>query len=75
MKNKCTGSVILYALQEYIGEEKDLLYKERVYLNQEETTLQFELDQQPNRATIDPLRLLIDRIYDDNTKTVSLAEE
>jgi len=33
--------------------------------------LTFTLEKKPVRAAIDPLRLLIDRISDDNVKTVS----
>ena len=53
-------------------EEKELLYTERIFFDQENIKLEFTLDMQPASAAIDPLRLLIDRIYDDNVKNLSL---
>lgn len=52
------------------SEEKELLYKERVFFDQENSQLKFTLDELPKKAAIDPLRLLIDRVYKDNRKTV-----
>ena len=52
-------------------EEEELFFRERVYLTKEKTELKFTLEKRPVRAAIDPLRLLIDRISDDNVKTVS----
>lgn len=52
--------------------EKELVLKERVYLDQENITLEYTLDEMPAKAVIDPLRILIDRVYDDNVKSVSL---
>src|SRR6056297_836229 len=51
-------------------EEEQLFFRERVYLTKEKTELTFTLEKRPVRAAIDPLRLLIDRISDDNVKTV-----
>lgn len=53
-------------------EEETLLYRERILFDQESIKLEFTLDTLPARAAIDPLRLLIDRIYDDNAKSLSL---
>ena len=55
-------------------DEKELFFKERVYLNQENINLEFTLDTIPAKAAVDPLRILIDRVYDDNRKGVSLEE-
>jgi len=54
--------------------EKELMFSERVYLDKENVSLNFTLDTIPAKAAIDPLRILIDRVYDDNVKTVSVKE-
>ncbi len=53
-------------------DEEELLFRERIFFDREEIKLEFTLDTIPARAAIDPLRLLIDRIYDDNAKNLSL---
>jgi ABC-2 type transport system permease protein len=53
------------------SEEKNLVYKNRVKINQPEMTFILELDSLPVKAAIDPRRLLIDRVYDDNVKVAS----
>ena len=53
-------------------DEEDLLFRERIFFDQENITLEFTLDTIPARVAIDPLRLLIDRIYDDNSKNLNL---
>ena len=52
-------------------EEKNLVYRKRVKINQPEMTFILELDSLPAKAAIDPRRLLIDRVFDDNIKVVS----
>ncbi len=52
--------------------EKEIISKERIYIKRENATLKFTLDQLPIKAAIDPLNLLIDRIKEDNVKTVTL---
>jgi aminopeptidase N len=56
------------------SDEEHLIYKERVFMNDENLSFDFTLDSLPLRAAVDPLRLLIDRVYDDNRKTVELRE-
>jgi ABC-2 type transport system permease protein len=53
------------------SEEKNLVYKKRVKINQPEMTFILELDSIPAKAAIDPRRLLIDRVFDDNIKVAS----
>lgn len=48
--------------------EDDLMWVERVQLKSDEQTLTFELDSLPVKAAIDPKRLLIERIIEDNVK-------
>ena len=57
------------------ADEEELFFKQRVYLQKESQQLTFTLDQLPAKAAIDPLRILIDRIGDDNVKVVSLTEQ
>lgn len=55
-------------------DEEDLIYSKRVMIDKEKMEFTFETDKKPVRAAIDPRRLLIDRVYDDNSKSVSLEE-
>ena len=52
------------------SDEKNLIYRKRVKIDQPEMTFTLELDSLPEKAAIDPRRLLIDRVYDDNVKVV-----
>ncbi len=54
--------------------EEDLLFQKRVKIDQDQMSFSFELDTIPAKAAIDPRHLLIDRVYSDNSKTVSLSE-
>jgi ABC-2 type transport system permease protein len=50
----------------------DTLYRERVHVTQKNATFTFMTDKLPEKAGIDPFALLIDRVPDDNTKSVTL---
>jgi hypothetical protein len=50
------------------------LYRERVLMKTGEGTYTFTVDEAPDKAGIDPFLLLIDRIPDDNTKTVEIGD-
>jgi len=52
------------------SDEEHLMYRKRVKFNQSKMTFSFELDSIPAKLAIDPLHLLIDRVYSDNIKTV-----
>lgn len=54
--------------------EEKLYHQERIKINQEKATLTFELDSLPAKAAIDPRHMLIDRVYTDNIKNISLEE-
>ena len=49
-----------------------VLYHERVHMKTGAATYTFTTDQLPDKAGIDPLLLLIDRVPDDNLKSVTL---
>ncbi len=51
----------------------DTLYRQRVHITQKDSDFTFVTDSLPNKAGIDPFALLIDRIPDDNTKSVTLV--
>jgi ABC-type transport system involved in multi-copper enzyme maturation permease subunit len=51
------------------GEER-LLFVKRVKIDRPEMTFNFEIDTIPAKLAIDPYHLLIDRVYEDNIKTV-----
>jgi ABC-2 type transport system permease protein len=52
----------------------DTLYRQRLHMTQKDSTFTFVTDRLPDKAGIDPFALLIDRIPDDNTKTVTLEK-
>jgi aminopeptidase N len=52
------------------GDEEDLMYVNRVLMTEPETTIVVTVDSIPRKAAIDPKHLLIDRVFDDNVKTV-----
>jgi aminopeptidase N len=47
------------------------LYRERLHLAQARSTHTFTVDQLPDKAGVDPFLLLVDRVPDDNMKSVS----
>jgi len=49
------------------------LYRDRVLMKSGEGAYTFTVDEAPDKAGIDPFLLLIDRIPDDNTKTVEIG--
>jgi len=49
-------------------EEKELMYTKRVKFSQQHMEFTIEVDQLPAKAVIDPKRLLIERVIDDNVK-------
>ncbi|EZH75616.1 hypothetical protein ATO12_02175 [Aquimarina atlantica] len=49
-------------------EEKHLMYSKRVLITDEKMNFSFEVDTIPAKAVIDPKRLLIERVIDDNRK-------
>jgi len=50
-------------------DEDHLMYRKRVKFNQSKMTFTFELDSIPAKLAIDPLHLLVDRVYSDNVKS------
>ena len=50
----------------------DTLYRERVHITQKNSTFTFTTPSLPEKAGIDLFALLIDRVPDDNTKSVTL---
>lgn len=51
----------------------DTLYRERMHITRQNSTFTFTTAQPPDTAGIDPFLLLIDRVPDDNVKSVKLA--
>ena len=47
------------------------LYRERLHLAQLKSTHSFTVPELPDKAGVDPFLLLVDRIPDDNMKTVT----
>ena len=51
-------------------DEKHLFFNKRLKITEPETTFTFEVDSLPAKAGVDPKRLLIDRVFEDNIKVV-----
>jgi ABC-type transport system involved in multi-copper enzyme maturation permease subunit len=51
----------------------DSLYRQRVHVTANRGTYHFTVARAPAEAGIDPFQLLVDRVPDDNTKTVAVA--
>jgi hypothetical protein len=51
----------------------DTLYRERVHITQKDSTFTFTTPSLPEKAGIDPFALLIDRVPDDNMKSVAFS--
>ncbi|PRX54445.1 M1 family aminopeptidase [Flagellimonas meridianipacifica] len=56
-------------------EEEQLYQQRRLKFNTKETTITIQLDSLPVKAAIDPRRLLIDKVYEDNIKYIALKKE
>ena len=56
------------------SEEKELMHYERVQLKSGEQQITLFTDSLPKKAAIDPRRILIERITDDNVKNINLEE-
>ncbi len=52
-------------------DEKELLVVQRVKMNQESIELKLYTDKKPTKAAIDPRRMLIERVIDDNVKRIN----
>ncbi len=55
-------------------DEEELIFRKRVKFYKPEMNIKFIVDTKPARVAIDPLHLLIDRVFDDNTKAVVLVD-
>ena len=53
------------------SDEKKLLYEKRVKFDKEKMNFTFLVDSLPAKAAIDPRRILIERVYTDNVKSLS----
>jgi hypothetical protein len=56
------------------ADEENLMTVERIKFNQEKQSYTFIVDTIPAKAAIDPKRILIERVYKDNFKTVKEPE-
>jgi ABC-2 type transport system permease protein len=51
-----------------------VLHRERIQMKSGKGQYKFVVDEEPDKAGVDPLRLLIDRVPDDNMKKVTIGE-
>jgi aminopeptidase N len=56
------------------SDEEELLVTERVQINQNDSVFTLFSKEMPKKAAIDPKRLLIERVTDDNVKTIELVD-
>jgi ABC-2 type transport system permease protein len=54
--------------------EEHLYQQKRMKFNKEKSSITVQLDSLPAKAAIDPRHILIDRVYKDNIKTISLED-
>jgi ABC-2 type transport system permease protein len=55
-------------------DEEHLYQQKRMKFNKEKSSITVQLDSLPAKAAIDPRHILIDRVYKDNIKTISLED-
>ncbi len=53
------------------SDEEQLIYEQRVKFDKSQMNFTFQTDSLPIKAAIDPRQLLIDRVYDDNSKSIA----
>ncbi|MEZ4722581.1 MAG: M1 family aminopeptidase [Flavobacteriales bacterium] len=53
------------------SEMKDVLYYDRIKMDEIKTAVTVSVDTIPAKAAVDPKQILIDRVFDDNFKTVN----
>jgi hypothetical protein len=56
------------------NDEENLYEQKRLRFNKDKTSITVELDSLPIKAAIDPRRILIDRVFKDNIKSISLED-
>ncbi|RZN82975.1 MAG: hypothetical protein EVB11_06465 [Winogradskyella sp.] len=56
------------------NDEEQLYEQKRLKFNKDKSTLTIELDSLPTKAAIDPRHILIDRVFNDNIKSLSLED-
>ncbi|MBO3117099.1 hypothetical protein J4050_10085 [Winogradskyella sp. DF17] len=79
IKSDSLGNETKVAINDWIdvgffmdGEEEELYKEQRLKFNRESMSITLELDKLPVKAAIDPRHVLIDRVYSDNIKSLSL---
>lgn len=56
------------------SDEERLYHQERLKFDSEKSSITVELDSLPVKAAVDPRHILIDRVYKDNIKSISLED-
>ncbi|WP_400074885.1 M1 family aminopeptidase [Winogradskyella sp. R77965] len=81
IKSDSLGNETRVAINDWIDvgffmddDEENLYNQKRLKFNKEKTAYTVQLDSLPAKAAIDPRHLLIDRVYKDNIKSISLEE-
>ncbi|WP_299124948.1 M1 family aminopeptidase [uncultured Winogradskyella sp.] len=81
IKSDSLGNETRVAINDWIDvgffmddDEENLYEQKRLKFNKEKTTYTMQLDSLPAKAAIDPRHILIDRVYKDNIKSISLEE-
>jgi len=81
IKSDSLGNETRVAINDWIDvgffmddDEENLYEQRRLKFNKEKTAYTVQLDSLPAKAAIDPRHILIDRVYKDNIKSISLKE-
>ena len=79
IKSDSIGNEQEVALNEWVdigvfadSDEKILMHQKRIKITEAKTNVLIEADSLPAKAAIDPRHILIDRVFDDNIKTVKI---
>ncbi|WP_033961237.1 M1 family aminopeptidase [Psychroserpens jangbogonensis] len=81
IKSDSLGNETKVAINDWIdigffmdSDEKRLYQQKRVKFNKDKSSITVQLDSLPVKAAIDPRHILIDRVFKDNIKSISLEE-
>lgn len=56
-------------------DQKELIMTKRLRFDTKSPTFEFIVDQEPKQVAVDPYKILIERVYKDNVKTIDAIEE
>ena len=64
--------IIIFGEKKSNSETADVLLQKRIKFQAKENQFIFRIKEQPNKVGVDPYHYLIDRVPDDNVKTIGM---